>query len=261
MNYGKDNVFSGICLLSTREFELNHILLNLRQNFGIRVNADMDEYEENENGVVFSLDGLDCFINFVDSKILDEEIGLKASFNYMFEDAVTKCLSHTSYITVGVIGGENRVQSALLFTKLATACLMQYNAIALYTTYNVIEADYFIQEAMYIKDDFLPIENWIYIGFIQNEDDTVSGYTIGMKNFFKDEMEILYSNEDTQTIRNRLLNIAYFVIDTDTELSDEETLTLDEFTNQGNKVKIELKIKYDEAVNGTGKTLKIENRY
>ena len=261
MNYDKDKAFSGICLLSTREFELNHILLNLRQSFGIRVNADIEEYEENENGVVFSLDGLDCFINFVDSKIADEEIGIKASFNYMFEDSVTKCLSHTSYIAVGVVGGENRVSSALLFTKLAAACLMQYNAIALYTTYNVIEADDFIQEAMHIKNDFLPIENWIYIGFIQNEDDTMSAYTIGMKNFLKDEMEILDSLEDAQTIRNRLLNIAYFVIDTDTELSDEETLTLDEFTKKGDKIKIELKIKYDKAVNGIGKTLKIENRY
>lgn len=260
MEFEKDNTFSGLCLLNTYEFDLNHILFNLKQRWGIKVNADLDEYEETDDGVVFNIDGFDCFIKFVDKKISDEEISLKSSFNYMFENASQRCKEHTCYIAIGVISKKSKVETALMFTKLSSSCLEQYNAIAIYTTYNVIEADYFIDESMYIKDDFLPIENWVYIGFVNEEDESISLYTLGMKNFDKDEMEILNSYEAFEILRNRMLNIAYFIIDNDMELSDEETLTLTEFTKDANKVSIELKIRYDEAINGKGKTLKIENR-
>lgn len=259
-NFNKDNVFTGLCLMNIKEFELNHILLNLRQSWGIKVNADMEEYEESENSVAFAIEDMNCFINFIDSKIPDEEITLKASFNYMFEDGVQRCKSHKSYLAIGVVGGENRVKSAILFTKIATACLQEYNMIAIYTPYNVIEADAFIDEASFIKQDFLPIKNWIYIGFIKNEGDSLSAYTIGMKAFLKDEMEILNSYEEPETLRNRLLNLAYFLIDNDTELSEDETLTLKEIDSDGNNVSLEFKVKYDKAVNGIGKTVKIERQ-
>ncbi|MGP1568160.1 MAG: DUF4261 domain-containing protein, partial [Peptoanaerobacter stomatis] len=68
------------------------------------------------------------------------------------------------------------------------------------------------------------------------------------------------SYEDPETLRNRLLNLAYFLIDNDTELSEDETLTLKEIDSDGNNVSLEFKVKYDKAVNGIGKTVKIERQ-
>ena len=70
-----------------------------------------------------------------------------------------------------------------------------------------------------------------------------------MKFFDKCELEIVESDEDIKKLRNRMLNIAYYIIDNDILFTDEETITISEKDDNGNVIPTKYTINQEKSVN------------
>ena len=121
-----------------------------------------------------------------------------------------------------------------------------------------------MQESDVLNEDFLPIENWIYVGFLEKKDDKSgkslwSSYTVGMNLFDQKELEIIDSVDVLDTIRFRILNIVYYILDNGIMFTQDEEITLSEKDENGNVVPQKFTVKISKAKNIKQKySLKIE---
>ena len=260
----KQIAFGGFVLLSTKEFDKNEILLNLRMSFGIRINPDTVKYEENENMIKFEYEDMICMMVYSPSRLEDKVMLKRAELNYTYKNAVHDCDRHIAHILIGVAGGKSHIQSAIMFTKLASSCLNVPNAISIYCTHNVIEAQSYVQESDVLNEDFLPIENWIYVGFLEKKDEKSgkslwSSYTVGMNLFDQKELEIIDSVDDFDTISIKKKNIAYYILDNGIIFTQDEEITLSEKDENGNVIPQKFTVKISKSKNIKQKySLKIE---
>ena len=72
-----------------------------------------------------------------------------------------------------------------------------------------------------LKEDELPIFNWIWFGLYRNENG-MNGYTYGMDVFGKDEMEVLGTDANPNQLRDFLASLVSYVLENDVELHDGE---------------------------------------
>ena len=87
----------------------------------------------------------------------------------------------------------------------------------------VFEPRFYEGFADMMKNDELPIFNWIWFGLWQNEKG-LNGYTYGMDAFGKDEMEVLDTDADPNDLRDFLASLVSYVLENDVELHDGETI-------------------------------------
>jgi len=81
---------------------------------------------------------------------------------------------------------------------------------------------------LYDENDDFPIENIVYIGLYGDENNTVSGYTYGIEQFGKKELEIIKSSEEAEEVYNFLASISDYIITSDVVLNDGETIGFSE---------------------------------
>ena len=113
------------------------------------------------------------------------------------------------------------------YVKLVAACCRQKYATGVYTSGVVFEPRFYEGFADMIKDDELPIFNWIWFGLYRNEKG-VCGYTYGMDAFGKDEIEVLDTDADPNDLRDFMASIVSYILDDDVELHDGETIGFSE---------------------------------
>lgn len=78
-----------------------------------------------------------------------------------------------------------------------------------------------------MKDDELPIFNWIWFGLYRGESG-ICGYTYGMEVFGKDEMEVLNANAQPSEVQDFLASMASYVLAYDVTLQHGETIGFSE---------------------------------
>ena len=81
---------------------------------------------------------------------------------------------------------------------------------------------------LYDENDDFPIGNIVYIGLYGDENNTVSGYTYGIEQFGKKELEIIKSSEEAEEVYNFLASISDYIITSDVVLNDGETIGFSE---------------------------------
>ena len=104
----------------------------------------------------------------------------------MWEDAVKAAREHRAHIMVAVLGKEEDVlEKGKLYTKLVAACCRQKYATGIYTSGVVFEPRFYEGFADMMREDELPIFNWIWFGLWRDENG-MNGYTYGMDVFGKE---------------------------------------------------------------------------
>ena len=120
----------------------------------------------------------------------------------MWEDAVKVAKEHCAHLMVAVLGKEeDLLEKGKLFAKVVAACCRQENATGIYTSGVVFEPRFYEGFADMMRDDELPIFNWIWFGLWRDENG-MNGYTYGMDVFGKDEMEVLGTNAKPSDLRD-----------------------------------------------------------
>ena len=74
-----------------------------------------------------------------------------------------------------------------------------------------------------LKEDELPIFNWVWFGLYRSEGG-LNGYTYGMDVFGKEEMEVLNTDAEPEELRDFLASLASYVLACDVTLQDGETI-------------------------------------
>ena len=119
---------------------------------------------------------------------------------------------------------QNQISRFKIFTQVVCSLLKTTNALGVYQGNQSIlvpKADY-LNEAANMSEDYLPLNLWIYFG-LQTTDKGNSGYTYGLKEFGKTEMEILDSTKDLEDIRGFLFNMTHYILDYDVVFKSGQT--------------------------------------
>ena len=219
--------FAGSVLLSKAEWDKEQLIRDLREEWGI-VDDELDEGDEdNENSddaVVMRVGGMMLIVTLFHGHIPDNEAEINAENNYMWPEAVEVAKVHKAHIVVAVLGEEEKLlERGKLFTKVMAVCCKQKYATGVYTSGVVFEPRFYEGLADMIKEDELPIFNWVWFGLYRSEGG-LNGYTYGMDVFGKEEMEVLNTDAEPEDLRDFLASLASYVLACDVTLQDGETI-------------------------------------
>ncbi len=220
-------VFAGFVLMSKHSWDKAQLIHDLSEKWDIAAHEDEDD--KRDDALVFDVDGMIAAISLMPYPIPDGEAEVNAENNYMWSEAVKAAKAHKAHIMVAVLGGneDDLIERGKLYVKLVAACCRQKYATGVYTSGVVFEPRFYEGFADMLKDDELPIFNWIWFGLYRNEKG-VCGYTYGMDAFGKDEIEVLDTDADPNDLRDFMASIVTYILESDVELRDGETIGFSE---------------------------------
>lgn len=241
--------FVGFVLLSDISWDKMQLIHDLKADWDVDANED-DSSQSHSGTLVFSVNDMMAAVSLMPSPVPDHEAEINAANNYMWPGAVDAAKTHKAHLMVAVLGSETPFTvKGRLFTMLTACCCRQPNATGVYASGTVFEPCFYRDFAEMIKDDGLPIYNWIWFGVCQNENG-FNCYTYGMYLFGKDEMEILnVKNAQPGDVRSFLADMVYYVLENDVTLNAGETIGFSEDQK--------LPVTRSEGVFLSGMTLKI----
>lgn len=216
--------FTGFVLLSDASWDKERLICDLKEKW----NIDAVEEEGEENTLVFSVGNMTAAFCLMPAPIPNGEAEINAENNYMWRDAVQVAKAHKAHILIAVLGNEaDFLQRGMLYTKLVSCCCRQTNATGVYTSGVVFEPQFYEDFAEMMREDMLPIYNWIWFGLYRSQNG-VCCYTYGMHAFGKDEMEVLDADAEPADLREFLSDLAGYVLEYDATLCDGETIGFSE---------------------------------
>ena len=219
--------FAGSVLLSKAEWDKEQLIRDLREEWGIVDDepAEGDEDVENsDDAVVMRVGNMVLIVTLFHGHIPDNEAEINAENNYMWPEAVEVAKTHKAHIMVAVLGEEEKLlERGKLFTKAMAVCCKQKYATGVYTSGVVFEPRFYEGLADMLKEDELPIFNWVWFGLYRSEGG-LNGYTYGMDVFGKEEMEVLNTDAEPEELRDFLASLASYVLACDVTLQDGETI-------------------------------------
>lgn len=217
--------FTGFVLLSDTNWDKAQLIRDLKEKWDITAEEDEDKCGDS---LVFSVGGMLAAISLIPAPIPNGEAEENAKNNYMWPGAVAAAKAHNAHIIVAVLGKEvDLLERGKLYTKLAAACCRQKYAVGVYTSGVVFEPRFYEGFADMMKDDKLPVFNWIWFG-IYRSSNGICGYTYGMEAFGKDELEVLDANAEPNELRDFLCDLVCYVLENGVELHDGETIGFSE---------------------------------
>ena len=217
-------VFTGFVLLSKGEWDKEQFIRDMKEKWDITVDEYDASEEKDDDALVFEVGDMLAAVSLAAYPIPNGEAELNAENNYMWPDAVQVAKEHRAHIMVAILGKEEKIlEKGKLFTKLVATCCRQKYATGIYTSGVVFEPRFYEGFADMLKEDELPIFNWVWFGLYRSEGG-LNGYTYGMDVFGKEEMEVLNTDAEPEELRDFLASLASYVLACDVMLKDGETI-------------------------------------
>ena len=219
----KTGTFVGFALLSDNSWDKEKYIRDLKEQWDITAEEKSDE-ERNPESLVFDVGDMMAAVSLMPAPVPNGEAEECAKNNYMWPEAEKTAKEHKAHIMVAVIGKEESlIERGKLYVKLLSVCCHQKNITGIYTSGVVFQPRFYEGFSGMMKEDSLPIYNWIWFGLYRTEKG-ISGYTYGMECFGKDEMEVLDVDADPSKVRDFLASMAGYVLEYDAVLNDGETI-------------------------------------
>ncbi|MBD5130399.1 MAG: DUF4261 domain-containing protein [Ruminococcaceae bacterium] len=240
--------FAGFALLSEAKLDKAKLFADLKADWGI----DIPDGSKQEDDVVYvDIDGYRVVIGLMPAPVPDGEAEYWAKGNYMWQDAETVTASHKAHAIIAILGKEDDlVKKGELFVKVVCAMMKQETAVAFYNEGAVFPPKMYIDFAGLLSDGHVPVLNLVWLG-IFGDGKQAGVYTYGMRRLGREEMEVYVSADkaDFNELREFMLMIASYVLETGATLHDGETIGFSEDQK--------LPIKLSKGVAVDGNTLKI----
>ena len=220
--------FVGFVLLDEVRFDAEKYVKDLKEDW----NLDYDfEITQEDNTIIADYNGMIMTASLMPAPIPDNEAVEQAKTNYRWEKAVEAAEKHKAHLLVSVInrGDMDNIEGAKHYVKLLANATKQEGCLGINILGTVIHPQMYYDFAkLYDENDDFPIENIVYIGLYGDENNTVSGYTYGLEQFGKKELEIIKSSEEAEEVYNFLASISDYIITSDVVLNDGETIGFSE---------------------------------
>ena len=220
--------FVGFVLLDEVRFDAEKYVKDLKDDW----NLDYDfEITQEDNTIIADYNGMIMTASLMPAPIPDNEAVEQAKTNYRWENAVEAAEKHKAHLLVSVInrGDMDYIEGAKHYVKLLANATKQEGCLGINILGTVIHPQMYYDFAkLYDENDDFPIENIVYIGLYGDENNTVSGYTYGLEQFGKKELEIIKSSEEAEEVYNFLASISDYIITSDVVLNDGETIGFSE---------------------------------
>lgn len=219
--------FVGFVLLSELEWDKAQLVRDLKEKWDITGEEDKNETLHDDT-LVFFVGDMTVAVSLMPGPVPNGEAEENAKNNYMWPEAVKVAKVHKAHIMVAVLGKkEDLLERGKLFTKVVATCCNQKYTSGIYTSGVVFEPQFYEEYADEMKNGELPVDNWIWFG-IYRRPGGVCGYTYGLGNFGKDEMEVLDTDADLGDLRAFMASLAYYVLESNVELQNGETIGFSE---------------------------------
>lgn len=239
--------FVASVLLSENKWDIKKLVNDCITDWNIELSGN------NDGGSLVAMMGdITLVVALMPTPVPNEEAEYYASANYMWKNAVEAAKSHKAHILISVLGKDaDLLEVGKLFTKVVSSCLKQDHAIAVYTDGAVFQPQFYREVASFMQQDkdALPILDWVWFGVCRTDEYT-GIYTYGMRKFGKEEMEVYATNANLNDVRDFLLDIVTYVLDSDVTLKDGDTIGFSE--------EQKLRVTLSDAVALGGKSLKLE---
>ena len=222
------STFVGFVLLERADFDAEKYVKDLKKDWGI--NYDFEITHDN-NTIIADNNGMILTVSLMPAPIPDNEAIEQAKTNYRWDGAVEAAERHKAHLLVSVInrGDMDNIEGAKHYVKLLANATKQEGCLGINILGTVIHPQMYYDFAkLYDENDDFPIENIVYIGLYGDENNTVSGYTYGLEQFGKKELEIIKSSEEAEEVYNFLASISDYIITSDVVLNDGETIGFSE---------------------------------
>lgn len=198
----------------------------------------------------FLVDGATVAIGHMPVPIPLSDIKATAEYAYNWQTGLDDTKDHKSHLIVSLLNGKrDQLNRYKVFTNVICSLLRTTNAIGVYMgsqSLLIPKADY-LDEAAQMSDDYLPVNLWVYFG-LRVANGRNSGYTYGLKQFNKAEMEILNSSKGLHDIRGFLFNITHYILLYNVVFRNGETI--------GSSENERIAIEYSKGVFVEGETFK-----
>ena len=222
------STFVGFVLLDEVRFDAEKYVKDLKEDW----NLDYDfEITQEDNTIIADYNGMIMTASLMPAPIPDNEAVEQAKTNYRWGKAVEAAEKHKAHLLVSVInrGDMDNIEGAKNYVKLLANATKQEGCLGINILGTVIHPQMYYDFAkLYDENDDFPIENIVYIGLYGDENNTVSGYTYGLEQFGKKELEIIKSLEEAEEVYNFLASISDYIITSDVVLNDGETIGFSE---------------------------------
>ena len=243
------STFVGFVLLDEVRFDAEKYVKDLKEDW----NLDYDfEITQEDNTIIADYNGMIMTASLMPAPIPDNEAVEQAKTNYRWKEAVEAAEKHKAHLLVSLInrGDVDNIEGAKHYVKLLANATKQEGCLGINILGTVIHPQMYYDFAkLYDENDDFPIENIVYIGLYGDENNTVSGYTYGLEQFGKKELEIIKSLEEAEEVYNFLASISDYIITSDVVLNDGETIGFSE------EQKIQISV--SEGIALDGETIKL----
>ena len=249
----------GFVLLNNIEFDIDFFLFKLEKEWNIEVTKTHRSTEE--NGMInlsFWIDEVQFICTLIPCPFPYNEAVDDSKLNYLWENAVEEVSGHKAIISVAIIKNYclEQIKTCILFTKVCNSLMLLPYTCAMYMSkqHLIIEPQQYRDSINIIKaaeshgQNFLPVQNWVRVGLYQDENEC-SGYTCGLKEFNKSELEILYKNIELVKIYQILNMIVSNILCQNMNIQNGDIINLNE--------ELEVIVKKSEGVFVEEETLKI----
>jgi hypothetical protein len=211
-----------VLLNQIKSLDIIKTVKSLRNNWGLT----LEEPEPNKDTHVFMIGDQMVAIALIPAAIPGDEVKIAGQYNYFWPNAEVEACAHQGHLLVTIMNsGSDPVKSNILFAQIIAAVLENSDSIGVYIGSRslVIKKDFYLENIKMMNDSNLPIYLWIYFG-LREEKGKRSMYTYGLKEFKKEEIEILDTDMDFNAINELLVGVVQYVLRYDKELKHGETI-------------------------------------
>lgn len=243
------NIILSMPMFKERGYSLEKVLNDLKSHWGLSIS----EVSGDDEVATLTINGSTVAIAKIPAPIPKEELEPIFSYSYLWNNVEKEVLEHNAHAIVSILDKEkSKVEKFTLLTMVNASILRTAeNAIGIYhgSQTLLLPKDLYTDFSNFLLEENLPIILWVYIGIISNQERN-SLYTFGMKEFGKQEIEIINSSISRSELHDFISLVINYILSNDVNLKDGETIGL--------TAEQKIKITESKAVYLDGKTLKLE---
>ncbi|MBW1656555.1 DUF4261 domain-containing protein [Flavobacterium quisquiliarum] len=233
---------------NNERYSIENVIQDLKDFWGLSVT----DFTGDDNSAIFKINGELIAVAFVGAQIPWEDISGTAKYTYSWQTAEEDLKNFDGHAIVSVMSGpKSQLERFTILSKLLCSILSTSNSLGIYQGSQtlLISKSQYLEYIPDLQQQKSPIHLWIYIG-IRTSEQGNSIYTYGLKEFGKQEMEVLNSQLPLEELYGFISNIIAYVIDSDVTFKNGETLgyTMDQ----------KIKITSSQGILVEGQTLKLE---